>query len=386
MSEQRHRLLAIDGDDTRIYRSLRVLRRLEAELRTRERDASLTLGQWFDYVGGTNSGGVVAALIALGLPVAEIERRFKASADVVFRQRNRLAWILANGPLALLRGRAPGRSRRRDDLEQLLRQWFAGDDGPLTMRHVHDHVGCHLLLSVYNLTTDSPWWLNTNPDAQFNRADVGSNLDFEMWALARATLARPRDFSPVRIPVVARDPTAFDFADGASAGRSNLSLQLVMMATLAGYEMGWATGPDDLLLVSVGSGVAEHLPELSTRSRRRPTPARLSRREQTAMMLREGSQREDLLCRLLGQVRWAQPPIDLETADAGAETVLGGGELFTYVRYNDLITDAALRRLGVGHVYGADVRRRDRLPKTGGLAEVGDAIATQVDLDHLVGF
>ena len=104
------------------------------------------------------------------------------------------------------------------------------------------------------------------------------------------------------------------------------------------------------------------------------------------MTLREQSQREDMLCRLLGQVRWAEPTIDLETVDAASETVMGGGELFSYVRYNELITDAALKRLGAGHVYGADLRRRDRLPKTGGLTEVGDAIATQVDVDHLVGF
>jgi len=386
MSTDQRKLLSIDGDGTRIYLSVRILRRLETVLREHTGDPGLTLGQWFDYVAGTNSGGLVAALIATGHPMSEVEQRLKASASVIFHRRRMLGWLLANGPVALVRSTRPGTTRRADDLEKLLRGWFATDDGQLALGDVAAISSCHLLLGLYNLTTDSPWPVSTNPDAMFNRDPVGSNLALPLWGLVRATLAGPRRYEPVRLPVVAREPTAFDFVDGAAGGTTNLSMQLLLMSTLESYRLEWPTGADRLLLVSVGSGVAEHLPGIDRGRRRRPVPDRMSAQELVTSVLRQASVREDLLCRILGQVRWAAPDVDLEVADAHAETVIGGGALFSYVRYNDLLTDKALRRLDVGYAYAADVGRRDRLPRTGDLADVGDSIAAQVDVEHLRGF
>ncbi len=381
-----HRLLSIDGDGTRIYLSLRILRRIETELRRHTRDAGLTLGTWFDYVAGTNSGGLVAALIATGHSMAEIERRLKVSAPVIFRRRGVIGWVLANGPLALAASRRPGSTLRSDDLERLLRQWFGTTDGPMTLGDVHAVTDCHLLLGLHNLTTDSPWRLSSNPEATFNRDPVGSNLGFPLWGLVRAALAEPRRFEAVRLPLMARSATANDFADGAGGGMTNMALQLALMATLPSYRMEWASGPDRLLLVSVGSGVAEHIPTADRRRRRRPVPAHLTTREELESALAHTSVREDVLCRVLGDVRWAAPTVDLELAGADAGSPAAAGPLFSYVRYNDHLSDKALRRLGVGHGYGADLRRRDRLPRVDELAEVGDAVAAQVELDHLRGF
>jgi predicted acylesterase/phospholipase RssA len=380
------RLLSIDGDGTRIYLSLRILRRIETELRRHTGDAGLTLGAWFDYVAGTNSGGLVAALIATGYPMAEIERRLKVSAPVIFRRRGLAAWLLANGPAALVASRRPASTVRADDTEKLLRQWFAGNDGPMTMGDVHDVTECHLLLGLHNLTTDSRWPMSSNPDATFSRDPVGSNLDLPLWGLVRATLAAPRRFEPVRLPLMGRTATANDFADGASGGMTNMALQLAMMATLPSYRLEWASGADRLLLVSVGSGLAEHVPTADRRRRRRPVPAYLRRREEHTSTLSHASVREDLLCRVLGDVRWAAPTVDLELAGVNLEYAGTNRPLFSYVRYNDSLSDKALRRLGVGHGYGKDLRRRDRLPRVDELGEVGDGIAAQVDLEHLGGF
>lgn len=379
-----HRLLAIDGDRARVFISLRILRRLEAELRAHTADPALTLGRWFDYVGGTNTGGLVAALIAIGLPVSEIEQCLKASTPVILRRRDLWTWLLANGPAALMQSRRPGSSRRQDDLELLLRQWFG--DGQMTLGDVHGQSSCHLLLAVHDLTTDSPWRLSTNPDATFNRDPVGSNLQMPLWGLIRATLASPRGFEPARLPLMGRTATAHDFADGATSGMTNLGLQLALMATLPSYRLEWPTGPERLLLVSVGTGVAERPSGADLRRRRRPAPARLTLREELDAARTHGSVHDDLLCRLLGEVRWAAPSIDLELEGPDGELARTAGPRFSYVRYNDGLSDKALRRLRLGHRYGEDLRRRDRLPDVAALGEVGDAIATQVNVDHLRGF
>ncbi|MGI9614715.1 MAG: patatin-like phospholipase family protein [Acidimicrobiales bacterium] len=383
---ERHRLLAIDGDGRRIYLSIRILRRLEDELRRKSRDPTMTLGRWFDYVGGTNTGGLVAALVALGLSTREIEQRLTLAEPELFRRRGPLGWVLANGIGALLRPRQRASTSRKDRLERILRSWFTTHDGQaLTLGDVAGEQNCHLLLSLYNLSTDSPWPLSTNPAAVFNADPVGSNLSLELWAVARATMAAPGGFDPVRLPIIARTATAHDFADGSVAGTSNVVLQLLLMAVLDSYELRWNSGPDKLLVVSVGSGVAERLPRRSSGDRR-PGPAHYARRDQTAAMMRHRSVGDDMLCRAIGQVRWAAPQIDLELAGVDHETAVGGGNLFSYVRYNDSLTDKALRRLNVGHAYGDDVRRRYRPGSIGELRDIGDAIASQVDASHLDGF
>ena len=101
-ASERHRLLAIDGDGTRVFLSLPILTRLEREIRRRTSDPTMTLGGWFDYVSGTNTGGVVAALVATGHPMQTIVDRLHAQAPTLFSTRGPLAWLLASRPLSLV--------------------------------------------------------------------------------------------------------------------------------------------------------------------------------------------------------------------------------------------------------------------------------------------
>jgi len=45
-----------------------------------------------------------------------------------------------------------------------------------------------------------------------------------------------------------------EFVDGGVSPFNNPTLQAFMYATLKGYNVNWATGPDDLLVISVGTG------------------------------------------------------------------------------------------------------------------------------------
>ena len=67
------RLLALDGGGIRGVLTLEILSEMEDLLR-RElgRDDSFVLADYFDYIGGTSSGAVIAAGLALGLPVNDI--------------------------------------------------------------------------------------------------------------------------------------------------------------------------------------------------------------------------------------------------------------------------------------------------------------------------
>ena len=160
-----------------------------------------------------------------------------------------------------------------------------------------DRLRTLLLVVLRNATTDSPWPLSNNPGRTFNdRALPGCNLDLPLWQLVRASTAAPTYFAPERITLGA---TEFVFVDGGVTPFNNPALQLVPMATLEAYGLGWPTGEDELLLVSVGTGNSEFArPDLE------PDDMHLLYHATSmpgALMISAAAQ-QDLLCRALGRV------------------------------------------------------------------------------------
>ena len=104
-----------------------------------------------------------------------------------------------------------------------------------------------------NATTDSPWPLSNNPGAKYNRPEREfRNLDIPLWQLVRASTAAPTFFPPEVIDI--GGGKSFVFVDGGVTMFNNPAFQLFLMATLEPYNLGWATGEEQMLLVSIGTG------------------------------------------------------------------------------------------------------------------------------------
>src|SRR5205823_18185 len=124
-----------------------------------------------------------------------------------------------------------------------------------------DAIETLLLLVMRNATTDSPWPLSNNPYAKYNdpqRDDC--NLKFPLWQLVRASTAAPTYFPP---EVIVIDGREFIFVDGGVTMYNNPAFQVFLMATVDRYWInapahlrGWPTGPDQMLIVSVGTGTS----------------------------------------------------------------------------------------------------------------------------------
>ena len=118
-----------------------------------------------------------------------------------------------------------------------------------------------LLLVMRNATTDSPWPVSNNPFAKYNdKAHPANNLDFPLWQLVRASTAAPTYFSPEVITVGGKP---FIFVDGGVTMYNNPAFQMFLMATVSQYWPKapadlprWKTGPDDMLIMSVGTGTS----------------------------------------------------------------------------------------------------------------------------------
>src|SRR5947209_6460441 len=66
------RILALDGGGVRGAVSVAFLERLE-EILEQEAGHPVRLGDWFDLIGGTSTGAVIAGALALGYRASEVK-------------------------------------------------------------------------------------------------------------------------------------------------------------------------------------------------------------------------------------------------------------------------------------------------------------------------
>src|SRR5262245_34289888 len=97
------RLLALDGGGIRGLLTLQVLNSLEAQLRARYGgNPNFRLCDFFDFIGGTSTGAIIAAGLARGMSVEELLTFYRDFGKEAFTKR---AWyerwksLYANGPL-----------------------------------------------------------------------------------------------------------------------------------------------------------------------------------------------------------------------------------------------------------------------------------------------
>jgi hypothetical protein len=116
---------------------------------------------------------------------------------------------------------------------------------------------------------------------------------------------------------------------------------MFLTATLPEYKIGWPTGFDRLLLVSIGTSSA---PKLLTKL----TPLRRHiicvASETPAGLMFAASDHNDVVCRTLGQTRFG-PKVDNEL-----DLAIGGGldtKLFTDLRYTIEIRGEELDRYNI---------------------------------------
>ena len=232
------KLLAIDGGGIRGLLALRILAKIESILRQKSGDPALVLADYFDYIGGTSTGAIIAATLAIGMSTSEIERFYMAEAGSMFTPtRNPFKKLLY---------------ARYDSipLQKKLKEVF-GEETTLGSPRLKSL----LLLVMLNATTSSPWPISSNPNAKFNDPCYGkeNNLSLPLWQLVRASAAAPYFFEPEEIRVGEK---RFLFYDGGLTSLNNPAFKLFQMATLPEYRLEWPTGADKLLLVSVGTGFA----------------------------------------------------------------------------------------------------------------------------------
>jgi uncharacterized protein len=228
----RRRILSLDGAGVRIFIQLGFLERMEHILASRSfNPAQFRLATYFDLIGGTSMGALVAALLAMG---HSVEQTRAILVDLIPQCYPTEGWF-RRGRTAI--------DRMSDALERCFADMTLGSDRIQTG-----------LAFCMNLVSAGTTWVLTNNsfNRYFHHADSPNSA---IWVrdLLAACIATPGQIAPRRVRLDRyREILAID---GVYGGLANPSLQLLLAAASPAHGLRWQLGPDRLMIISVGAGI-----------------------------------------------------------------------------------------------------------------------------------
>jgi len=259
--------------------------------------APFMLADWFDLVGGTSTGSLIAGAIALGFNTADIKKFYIERAPYVFQ---RPFWRIPG-----LQAKFDARALQKE-IDFIVEKRTLDSPDLIT----------GLSVVTKRMDTGSPWILTNNPRAPYwetklpTPEDPGylGNRYYKLATLVRASTAAPHFFDPEIVQIIeeeekekqkqagiqaagpedrdwldrlndslgrfprltilltklralriagakGRDPKTHGlFVDGGVTPFNNPSYALLMQALVKPYGICWPIGPDKLTFVSIGTG------------------------------------------------------------------------------------------------------------------------------------
>ncbi|MGH1352874.1 MAG: patatin-like phospholipase family protein [Methyloligellaceae bacterium] len=371
------RLLALDGGGILAITSLMILKKIEDDLKSElQVGDDFRLCHFFDYIGGTSSGAIIAAGLATGMKVDELIELYTQQGKRMFTTTwpwKRLHHKYCNKPLA-----------------KMLQQYL-GDKTIEELNNTNSpeekKLQSLLMIVTRNSDTKSPWPLSTNTNGRYYEF----NKIIKLWQLVRASTAAPTYFPPE--PIQVDDTNKFHFEDGGITAYNNPAFQLYRMATMPQYRIGWCnnqkkvidpwtTGEDNMMLVSVGVGQPF---EVTSKRNNNGNLLWKSAKEVPGALMQGVSSDQDINCRMIGRCVYGTS-IDREIGDLiprddnGVEIPLSHnlGRAFLYARYEADISRKGLKKLGINGITpdNLDLDSIDKIPE---LVKIGNSVAESIN-------
>ncbi|UGY19612.1 patatin-like phospholipase family protein [Bradyrhizobium septentrionale] len=355
------RILALDGGGIRGILTLEYLAAVEATLRERYRKDDLLLCDYFDLIGGTSTGSIIAAGLACGMTVDALKKLYRGIGTDIFQGSFWRRGLLAP-------------KFKADALQRALDAQLGADTAL-----GGDRIRTGLMIMTKRLDTGSPWPLHNHPEAPYAKQDGALRLT----EVVRASTAAPTYFEPQKITISARNGSTVSgaFVDGGVSPFNDPALQLLMLAALHGHGFRWHTGTDKLLLISAGTGVFKST--FSTDEIVHMPAAEQGLRSLQSLM-------DDCGRHNHGMLQWLTNCLTPRMIDRAVEDMVadshGGPQLATYARYNVLLeTDWLKKTIAIDRTPDALVKiaAMDNPNNMDELAEIGRLAAIrQVKPDH----
>lgn len=369
----RKRILSLDGGGVRGALSLGVLESVERLVRERLGREDARLCDYFDLIAGTSTGSIIAAGLALGMSVEELSKHYRTLGTTIFEKRWYRFGVLW-----------PKYSEKA--LSAALRE-ILGETTTLG----DEKLKTGLMVITKRLDTSSVWPLTNNPRGPYYgpRADAPGhvpNKDYRLWQVIRASTAAPHYFSGEKLNIDAaiqgsdetRPAQVGVFVDGGASPHNNPALQALLYVCAKGYGIGWETGDDKLLIVSVGTG---RKPPVKLRS----FWYRLAAGHAGSALVSVLDDNAQLVETML---QWNSEALNPRIIDGELGTMAGDllakAPLFSYLRYDADLTAEALEELGqvLPPKELEKIGDMDRPENIDRLFEIGRALGKRVATDH----
>jgi uncharacterized protein len=322
-SDKPKKILSLDGGGIRGALSLGYLKKIETTLREKENNPNYVLSDYFDLIGGTSTGAIIATLLALGKQVDEITEMYMQLGGQIFGEK-RNWW----NPLETFKFFKAEFSEK--SLESELKKYV----GNITLGGSEIKTG--LCIIAKRADTNSTWPLINHPKGKYYE----DNKNIPLWQALRATSAAPSYFIPQMIDVGNGEIGAF--VDGGVSMANNPSLTLLMVATLKGFPFHWSFGEDNISLTSIGTGYTEYQKHSSdiddawllTWAKSVPD-----------MLMQDSSWQNQIILQWLSNSPTAKT-IDAEMGNM-QDDLLCNKPLIKYLRFNICLSQNALNGLGL---------------------------------------
>lgn len=239
------RILALDGGGVKGVLTLGMLKALEDELRRRAHGAAdFRLSDYYDLIGGTSTGAIIATALSLGLSVDDlIELYMRLGPDVFGR---------SSGDGVFLSSKFESKKLRRALNSVLAARTLGSAD-----------IKTGLAIHAKRIDTGSAWVVTNHPLGVYYDPPADSNIfpnkRYRLTDLVLASAAAPTFFDEIVIDIEfdeKRRPVQKGyFVDGAVSANNNPGLQLLMLALEPSYKFGWKSGADNLMMTSCGTGM-----------------------------------------------------------------------------------------------------------------------------------
>jgi len=227
------KILSLDGGGIRGALTLGFLEKIEKEIQIKENNPNLKLCDYYDLIGGTSTGAIIAAGLSIGMPAKEITKLYLDIGDKIFGKKR--SWLLS--PIKRYKAEFDFRP-----LEKVLDDVF----GNITIGGSEIKTG--LCIVTKRADTLSTWPIINNPKGKFFEHNKGILLK----KVIRASAAAPSYFIPQKIDVGFGEIGAF--IDGGVSLANNPSLLLFLVSTLSEFPYNWELGEDKLSILSIGTG------------------------------------------------------------------------------------------------------------------------------------
>ena len=322
------RILALDGGGIRGALTLGYLKKIETIIREKEKNPTLLLCDYFDLIGGTSTGSIIAAALAIGKTVDEIVALYMDLGGKIFGQKR--DWWKPWETLKYLKA-----GYDYTALEQSLKDVFKD----ITLGS--DQVRTGLCIVAKRADTNSVWPLINHTQGKFFDTWMGKNKNIALWQAVRASSAAPTYFVPQLIDV--GDGQQAAFVDGGVSMANNPAFTLLMVATLKGFPFRWPIGEDKLEIVSIGTGYS-----IFKKQTREINQASILNWAQNVpdMLMQDASWQNQIMLQWLSNSPTAHF-IDIEI-ESLRDDYIADKPLIKYLRYNFPITVNDLNHLNLG--------------------------------------